>query len=61
MTDKSNHTPPRSLRVPKTEWDPATAEAERRGEHLTTAVRRFLRLYGKGTDPTQPTKKASKS
>lgn len=58
---KRPHTPPRSLRVPKVEWDPAMAEAARRGEYLTDAVRRFLRLYGSGIDPTQPTKKESTS
>lgn len=49
---KRPHTPPRSIRVPKIEWDPAMNKAELRGETLTDAVRRFLRLYGSGADPT---------
>lgn len=45
-------TPLRAFRIPPEEWDPATAEAARRGETLTSAVRRFLRRYGAGDDPT---------
>lgn len=47
-------TPARPFRVPKDEYDAALAEARRRGESLTAAVRRFLRAYGRGEDPTAP-------
>lgn len=40
-------TPHRTIRVPDEEWEPAKREAERRGETLTDAIRRFLRRYGK--------------
>lgn len=46
-------TPLRPFRVPDEEYDPALAEAKRKGESLTAAVRRFLRLYGAGQDPTR--------
>lgn len=46
-------TPHRAFRIPPEEWDPAAAEAKRRGETLTAAVRRFLRRYGAGDDPTR--------
>lgn len=53
---KRPHTTPRSFRVPDPEYDPATVAAEQRDETLTDAVRRFLRLYGTGDDPTTTTR-----
>ena len=41
-------TPMRSLRVPDDLWGPAMAEAKRRGETLTDAIRRALREYVNG-------------
>lgn len=41
------HTPMRSVRVPDDVWEAARAEAERRGETVSSAIVRFLRRYGK--------------
>lgn len=38
----------RTLRVPRAVWEAAQERAEREGEHLSEAIRRFLERYGKG-------------
>jgi hypothetical protein len=47
MASRQGSIPARSVRVPDDEWDAAKLAAERRGETVTDAVRKFLRRYGK--------------
>lgn len=44
---KSNHTPPRSLRVPDDVWQAAMRTAQLRGETLSSALVAFLEDYGR--------------
>ena len=45
--NRENHTRHRTIRVPDDEWKAALAAAERRGENVTAAIRRFLRRYAR--------------
>lgn len=47
MASRQGSIPARSIRIPDEEWEAAKAAAERRGETVTDAVRRFLRRYAK--------------
>ena len=42
----------RTYRAGDDVYDPAMAEAERRGEYLSEAIVRFLEMYAAGNDPT---------
>jgi hypothetical protein len=45
--DRSNHTPPRTFRVPDDIYLAAKAEAKERGESVTDVVVRALERYGR--------------